>query len=71
MVWADICIFILSIVSLLLYYNYKSFHQQLSFYLYWMLVFIYVVNRCRQGILRRERIRRNINANKIRGSLNV
>ena len=71
MVWADICIFILSIVSLLLYYNYKSFHQQLSFYLYWLLILIYIVTRCRQNILRRERIRRNINENKIRGSLNV
>ena len=72
MAWyVDILLFILSTISIVLYINFTSFHQQLSFYLYWILICIYLINKTRKSIIRRERIRRNINDSKIRGSLNV
>ncbi len=63
---------ILSIISVIIFVSHPRDHRlDLSFSLYWILVVLCLCFDCRNEMLRRERIQRNINSGCRGGSLQV
>jgi hypothetical protein len=63
---------ILSIISVIIFVSNPRDHRlDLSFSLYWVLVVVCLSLDCRNEMLRRERIQRNINSSARGGSLQV